>query len=93
MISAGVESSRSWFIPCISLIPFPLTRRAPETNHRKEGSVVVLGPFRKGAGSLEKWDASLFPASTVAAIERPEIGKRPNFSRVGRRVATDRKER
>ena len=29
----------------------------------------------------EKWDASLFPASRVAAIERPEIGKRPNFSR------------
>ena len=33
-----------------------------------------------GATALEKWDASLFPASSVASIEAPEIGKRPDFS-------------
>jgi hypothetical protein len=30
--------------------------------------------------SSEKWDASLFPASTVASVQPPEMGKRPDFS-------------
>ena len=34
---------------------------------------------------LEKWDASLFPVSSVASIEPPEIGKRPNFSEQGKK--------
>jgi hypothetical protein len=41
-------------------------------------------------GLVEKWDASLFPASSVGSrarkasarvIEPPEMGKRPDFSR------------
>jgi hypothetical protein len=46
---------------------------APET---AEPPVVAPQEPRPG----EKWDASLFPASSVASIEPPEIGKRPNFS-------------
>jgi arylsulfatase A-like enzyme len=41
-----------------------------------------LAQILKDAGyaTEEKWDASLFPGSSVALIQPPEIGKRPNFS-------------
>jgi hypothetical protein len=51
---------------------------------RREGLqvYVLCESCEKEGGWLNakgKWDASLFPASTLASIEPPEIGKRPNF--------------
>jgi DNA-binding response OmpR family regulator len=44
--------------------------------HPKE----LVAALERQLAASEKWDASLFPASSVASTQPPEIGKRPNFS-------------
>jgi hypothetical protein len=71
-------------VPWSTIIP-EVASFGPATDSRRIPAMSAAG--RQEAASVlcfdedpEKWDASLFPASTVASVEPPEMGKRPNFS-------------